>query len=273
MSNKKTANRKNNAFVKAAAFVLSSVFPNRCVFCHEDLAQGCCICTNCIDTLEYIGKDRCQRCGAPLFMQPVSGSGNCVQCEGASYAFRRNESMGLFTGRIRKLIHLFKFEDRRSLGGVFAALALTRESGLRRYISDHEVFVPVPLASSRHDTRGYNQSFLIARELSRLLSVNCRKKSVVRSGRSLPQSSIGHLPDRFDNMKDRFAVRRREEKYIKNRDVLLIDDVLTSGATASACAQALLDAGARTVDLFTVARAIKGGKTTRPAEKVNAPQA
>ncbi len=267
MSNKKTANRNNNAFMKAAAFILSSVFPNRCVFCHEDLAQGCCICTSCLDTLEYIGKDRCQRCGAPLFTQPVSGSGGCVQCEDVSFAFRRNESIGLFTGRIRELIHLFKFEDRRSLGGVFATLALTREPGLKQYISDHDVFVPVPLASSRYDTRGYNQSFLIARELSRLLSVNCRKKSVVRSGRSLPQSRIGHLPDRLDNMKDRFAVRRIEKKYIKNRNVLLIDDVLTSGATASACAQAILDAGATTVDLFTVARAIKGGNATRQIDR------
>jgi len=58
-------------------------------------------------------------------------------------------------------------------------------------------------------------------------------------------------------MKDRFAIKRREQRYIKNRGILLIDDVLTSGATASACARALLDAGAQSVDLFTIARAVK----------------
>ncbi len=271
MSNKKTVNHGSNIFVRLTAFILTGVFPNRCVFCHSLLTVGCCICSRCIDTLEYIGKVRCQRCGAPLPAKPVSESCACAQCEDVSFTFRKNASVGLFTGKIRELIHLFKFEDRRSLGGIFAALALRHESGLRRYISNHDILVPVPLASSRYDTRGYNQSFLIARELSRLVCIPCRKKSMVRSGRSLPQSSIGHLPDRLDNMKDLFTVRRREGKYIKNRDVLLIDDVLTSGATASACAQALLDAGARTVDLFTAARAVKGGNTATYVQ-MNAPQ-
>jgi len=257
MSNKKTANRNKNVFIRAGLFSLNTLLPNRCVFCYTELTEGCCICKACLDTLEYIGENRCERCGAPYPAGTTVHSRTCIQCEGVLFIFRNNKSVGLFTGRMRELIHLFKFEGRRSLAGVFADMAVSTDSGIKAYITGHEMFIPVPLAPSRYDTRGYNQSSLIARELSRRVHVPFRKGSVVRRGHSRPQSSIGFFSERLANMKDRFAIKRREQRYIKNRGILLIDDVLTSGATASACARALLDAGAQSVDLFTIARAVK----------------
>ncbi len=257
MSNKKTANRQKNAFRSVGFAILNTLLPNRCIFCYTPLAEGCCICKTCLDTLEYIGESRCERCGAPRPAGTGACSDACIHCEDVSFIFRKNESIGLFTGRMRKLIHHFKFEGRRSLGGVFADLSVSTGSGRKTYITDHDLLIPVPLAPARYDTRGYNQSFLIVRELSRRVHIPFLKNAVLRRGRSFPQSGIGRLRDRLDNMKDRFAVKRKETKYIKNLNILLVDDVLTSGATASACARVLLCAGARSVDLFTVARAVK----------------
>lgn len=155
---------------------------------------------------------------------------------------------------MRELIHIYKFNRRRSLSLLFSDLLKAYKAS---YIVAHNVIVSVPLSKTRYNERGFNQSSLIALELSKRVGIPFYHRGLIREGRSQPQSSMNRIEERLKNFSDRFIVRERLRELLVKRDVLLFDDVLTSGATASTCARSLYAAGARSVDLLTLARAVK----------------
>jgi competence protein ComFC len=233
--------------------VLSLLFPNRCVFCGDILEGSCCICDECVLKIELINTPFCQRCGAPLYNQTMK-SGVCRQCQDLEFQFHRNESLGVFAGILRDLIHLYKFNKRRSLNRTFTALVLRNK---REYIENHDLLMPVPLTALRHSERGFNQSSLIAEGISKIVQMPCLRDCLKRTGASKPQSSIGSIRERINNLTDRFQVREKYRESLMGKNILIIDDVLTTGATSSACARALYDEGAGRVRVLTLARAVK----------------
>jgi ComF family protein len=256
--------------------VLNLLFPGRCFRCKTVLERGTCICSACLAAAAPIEGRTCVRCGAPaagesltayggLVEGEASASGNgvniasgeasrdCPQCADLRLLFGRNESFGVYEGTLRELIHLYKFEKRRSLHRLFTELLLDSK---RRFISGHDLVVPVPLTRERVLDRGYNQSFLVARGLAARLPVAFLGEALVRRGNSRPQSGIRTRGERLANVTDRISVGRNAVRAVRGSSVLLVDDVLTTGATASLCAKALLCEGARSVDLLTVARAL-----------------
>jgi ComF family protein len=155
-------------------------------------------------------------------------------------------SFGAYEGTLRKLIHLFKYGRIRTLAkplGDHLALAIPRDQKF-------DLIVPMPLHWRRRWERGFNQSALLAREIARRYAIPvvsaARRTRATRS-----QAGLSHH-ERRSNVSRAFAVKRKSR--IAGQRVLLIDDVMTTGATASACAQALRDAGAKYVALLTLAR-------------------
>jgi ComF family protein len=240
---------------KAFLDTLNLLLPNRCRFCGASLSSGVCVCDGCIHLLEIIDRVSCSRCGAPVDSNPISVDGACSQCRELSFLFGRNVSLGVFSGRLRNLIHAFKFEGRRSLHWFFADL-LHRTTQL--YIQRADVLAAVPLSTARYAERGYNQSFLLARSVARHADMPFVGRAIRRRGNAAPQSSISARQDRITNLSDTFAVGNRYVCRFRHKRILLVDDVLTTGATASACAEALLRAGASSVDVLTIARSLKG---------------
>lgn len=260
--------------------VLGVLFPNRCTVCGALLDRGCCICDRCTRDIEFIYPPFCARCGAPAGRgvsgriesmdddrqeserKNNNGTGDsicdCIQCREYRFGFSKNESLGVYTGTLRELVGRFKFEKRKGLSGTFATLFSEKKRG---YIKQHSVLVAVPLTPGRRAARGFNQASLIAARVSSECGVEFVRGCIKRRGGSTPQSSVERIEDRFSNLRDRFQVRDRHKKEIKNRCVLLIDDVLTTGATASACARALQRAGAARVDLLSCARTVKSSYT------------
>ncbi len=231
--------------------VLNVLFPSHCYFCQRVLTRGSCICESCLNELEIIEGVFCGRCGAPVSHGEAQGSPGCIHCADLYFSFRRNESIGVFSGKLRELVHLFKFQKRRSLFNVFSSLALKYK---RHYIEAHHILVPVPLNRTRYSERGFNQSSLIAYALSRMVKIDYSGELLKRVGNSLPQSTVLSRELRYKNMTDCFVLRKRFFEQIKGKDVLLVDDVLTTGATASACARALYNGGAENVDVLTIGR-------------------
>jgi predicted amidophosphoribosyltransferase len=119
------------------------------------------------------------------------------------------------------------------------------------------MIMPVPLSKSRYFERGFNQSFLIASDIANKISIPFSGRLMKRYGRSRPQSSIESLHIRCINMTDKFVIPYRYQSLVRGKDILLIDDVLTTGATASACARTLHQCGAANVDLLSMARSVK----------------
>jgi ComF family protein len=251
---------------------LGVLFPNQCSVCGAVLERGCCICNRCTKDIEFIYSPFCSICGAPIgtdtpgLIEDTDDDGRkgqvrnikCIQCTGYSYEFSKNESLGVYAGILRELIQLFKFGKRKGLAITFASLFSERKRG---YIEQHAVLIAVPLTPRRRSERGFNQASLIAERVSKECGIEFVRRCIRRKGVSKPQSSIGGMQERISNLRDSFEVGERHKKAIEGRSVLLIDDVLTTGATASACARALKKAGAARVDLLSCARTVKSSGT------------
>jgi len=228
--------------------LLAVVFPSACPGCGALLAhpgQGP-LCEACWRALPRHRGAACG-CGLPL----LPGAALCGRCRRGRQPFTAGASLGPYEGSLRVLLHQLKYAGRRRAAARLAALLLEEER-VRRLLRTSEVLVPVPLHPRRLRERGFNQSALIAEELARRCGRLFCPDALVRRRDTVPQAGL-KAAERRRNVRDAFVVRRRA--CICGRVVTLVDDVVTTGATAQACARALAEAGAAELRLLTAARA------------------
>ncbi len=252
-----TRDVQDSAFRRILDSLLNLVYPEGCFICSAPLARqrDCGICTDCWNkavALRII-PPRCSCCGMPFFsLQADAGHlcGNCI-LEPPPYAGAR--SFGYYTAELSSAIQGMKFLGRRDLAGHLAPLLATAfyETWSRE---EFDLVVPVPLHPKRRRDRGYNQSELLARYLARQIALPCKNDTLVRVRPTLPQVGLTDS-QRQDNV--RGAFRCADPEQISDKRVLLIDDVMTTGATAASAAGALLEGGALRVSVLTVARALR----------------
>jgi ComF family protein len=230
--------------------LLDGVFPPACEVCGEPLDSGAPIglCRACLASMLPPPPPLCPRCGLPL---PAGAP--CPDCRRRPPAFASAHAVGLYLpteGGLNPLavaVHALKYRRRRVLARALGELLAAR------YPFDAErVVVPVPLHRTRLRSRGYNQALLLARVLARRRGLSLVPRALVRTRATAGQPGLG-ADARRRNLDGAFAVR--SAAAVVGRSVVLVDDVLTTGATADACAAALLAAGAERVDAFTVGRA------------------
>jgi len=182
-----------------------------------------------------------------LSAAPLDEEGRCALCRRGLHGFDAAYSFGFYEGELRELIHLFKYERVQPLArplGRLLSQALPRDRAF-------DVIVPMPLHWRKRWQRGFNQSELLARDLGR--RTNIRVKNALRRVRfTVAQAGLTNAKRRL-NVSGAF--RPRKKGALAGLRVLLIDDVMTTGATAASCARALKMAGAREVTLLTLARA------------------
>ncbi|MBO9501974.1 ComF family protein [Brevundimonas sp. A19_0] len=193
----------------------------------------------------------CDGCGAPFTVDSGDfGEGRCAPCLSHPMAFGRARAACLYDDGSRPLILRFKHADDQPLAPLFARW-LSRAA--RPLLEQADAVVPVPLHRSRLLARRFNQAAEIARPLARAERLDYLPDALVRRTRTASQGGLG-FRRRHQNVKGVFSVPDTRRARLRGRHILLVDDVLTTGATAEACAKALLDAGARAVDLAVVAR-------------------
>jgi competence protein ComFC len=239
--------------------LLDFIYPSRCGVCGRELSrEDVIICAGCWQALSAIPPPVCQKCGLPTSPQDLL----CSSCEVRDHFFSFARSYGPFDEIFQKIIHLFKYRGKLSLSKPLAALMGATVRGDARY-SPMEALIPVPLHSAKRRARGYNQSELLARDLSRTIGPPLLERVLVRTLNTRSQSKLS-LSGRMANVQDAFRVKA--PRQIQDRQIVLVDDVLTTGATADACASVLLKAGAAQVSVITMARAVEPG-TSREAKK------
>ncbi len=222
--------------------IVDFFFPRRCVGCGR---IGDFLCVGCRQKLPRVLRPICKRCGKP------ESSGNlCSACWGQKTEIDGIRSVFRFEGIVRQAIHDLKYRNLKSISGCLATL-------MADYLQDNpvhgEVLVPVPLHSRRLRERGYNQSNLLAQELGKLIDIPVIDGSLRRIKDSLPQARTTTIDERRENVAEAFAC---QDKELKAKNIILVDDVCTSGATLEACAVALKTGGAISVWGFTLAREI-----------------
>lgn len=218
---------------------LDLLLPLRCLGCGR---EGDLICPSCRQSLPRVKFPICQRCGA------TASEGNlCHSCLNYPLTIDGIRSVFLFQGTVRQAILQLKY---RHLKAIVAPLSQLLSEFLSSYPLKGEVLVPVPLYPKRLRQRGYNQASLLAKELGKLVGLPVEDETLIRVKDALPQARTKSAAERRRNVQDAFACHQP----LEGKQILLIDDVCTTGATLNASAIALKAAGAGSVWGLTVAR-------------------
>jgi ComF family protein len=216
------------------------LYPPRCALCGRG---GDLLCDACLAELPATLGARCDGCWSPL--EPY---GTCPACAGHAFAFSRVRAALRYTGDVRRLVHAFKFDYQ---SGLAPRLAQPLLAAWQRLDFPAGLIVPVPLTGMHRRQRGFNQSALLARELSHASNVPVVEALQRRHAHGRQAQSRSAL-ERWRNVEDAFAPARGAN--VAGKSIVLVDDIITTGATLDACARALLAAGAAGVAAVTLAR-------------------
>ena len=242
--------------VPALAAALSSraldlIFPRRCVGCG---AFGAFLCANCLAGAPAAGPPRCPVCWMPVLsgvegpvLSAAAAAPPCLRCRSQPPAFAAARSAFVYGGAAREAVRALKY---RGLAALAAEMARPLAAALDGWAPPVNAVVPVPLAGRRRRLRGYNQSELLARELGRLAGIPVAAGALRRLRSSPPQAGAADEAARRANVDGAFAAG----SSLPAGGILVVDDVLTTGATLDACARALRQAGAGPAFALTFAR-------------------
>ncbi len=223
------------------------LWPNVCINCRQHISKSNqCLCQNCWnELLTSACGDYCPRCGRDASKYAIL-NGTCPDCQGKQFFFDQISRAGIYNRTLREMVLAFKFSGRTELK---TALGFLLNSALETMSLTNEIdfFVPVPLHFSRRLTRGYNQAHLLAKSLKHPAKINT---DLVRMRRTRSQPTMATPASRAANVAGAFAVRRGHK--FKDRNICLVDDIKTSGATANECAKTLKQAGAEKVMVLVI---------------------
>jgi len=232
------------------------VFAAPCRVCREPLLKlsRIPICDVCLASIQLIREPVCDICGRPNpFAEGVSaGPAVCLVCRADFFSFQRARSYAVYSDVVVSAIQLLKYEEVTRLGEFFGAnLAEMALRDAENFAAD--VVVPVPLHADRQKERGYNQAEMIARPVAKRLGLELGSYLLVRKLPRPPQLLLTRA-ERWQSVRGAYAIR--EGIRVDNLRVLLVDDVMTTGATLESCSRALKKAGASEVVALTVARVV-----------------
>ena len=240
------------AFLKRAGRrAVDTALPLRCLACGEIVHLQGALCGTCWSGLDFISAPQCARCGLP-FRLDHGPKAICAGCAAQPPAFDRARAALRYNNTIAQLLVGFKRGDRLHHLDVFVRwLELVSAEAL----AEAEIVCPVPLHWRRLWWRRFNQSALLANALARRASRPAMPDLLVRRRATSSQGGLDRH-QRIANLRGAIAVRGRRAAAVEDRRVLLIDDVMTTGATVGACAAALRRAGAARVDVAVLARVV-----------------
>lgn len=239
--------------------LLNFVYPPSCPACGVRLPMESDrrVCAGCIARIDRIVEPFCSICGEPLRTAAIDDSGRCLRCRASARHFRTARSIARYDpssqaglGALGAIIRRHKYGLDQSLARALAECLgddLPYPSGI------HDLVVPVPLHRTRLRWRGFNQAALLGIEVARRLGCDIDTGCLMRQRATPPQTARDHGA-RQRNVRRAFRVIDRDR--VRDLRLLLVDDVMTTGATADECAEVLLAAGARSVDVLTLARAL-----------------
>lgn len=232
---------------------LGFLFPCECKICEGPLGVAKWVCEGCLTRIKHISLPQCHLCGiplAPFFLDIVEPL--CKECRSQPRYFHQARAVAFYGGVTKESLHLFKYGRKialyKPLGQLMTDLAATH---WRREIID--LIVPVPLHPKRKRERGFNQAELLAFPIKTRLKLPIDTKNFIRDRATQTQTELGKK-ERIENVKGAFRVRGTSQFSGKN--ILLVDDIFTTGATLNECSRTLIEAGARRIYALTLARVV-----------------
>lgn len=240
------------------------IYPAKCRYCSENLDpdDGYYICRSCWQKSKFIEKPFCEVCGHPMdanmaLPDKIVSCNNCPE----SLWFRKARAICDYNSAIGEAIRLLKYNSKEVMAKPLAKLMFESMPKLLPG-EGYDYIIPVPLHKKRQRKRGYNQMELIGKWLSRTTGIPIESHSLIKKKNNQSQTKLGPK-ERIENVRDAFDIS--DPSTIIGKKILLIDDVMTTGATANECARILAKKGkTRHVDIFTLTRRLKGDDFNDP---------
>lgn len=230
------------------------LFPTLCLSCGVVLPERGehPLCTDCFDGIRFITAPLCPVCGIPY---PVEESPDhvCGDCLVKKRHIGTARSLGVYESILHDAIHAFKYGGNLTLGEQLGRLMAAHDYPSFR-IRDYSLILPVPLHPRRLRQRGFNQSVILAREISRQHGVDMDFRALRRIVDTESQAGL-KKEERRSNIRKAFSITGPER--LRGQKILLVDDVYTTGSTLAECAKTLLKGGAEAVGALTLARAVQ----------------
>jgi ComF family protein len=229
--------------------LLAIIFPNHCLYCEKIISLDGIFCATCWPKLEFISEPKCSICAYPFEFQGLNLL--CGKCLNKRPSFDKVEVVFRYNKILRKVISSLKYRDQTFIAQKFARLLFSKSAN---EISDCDFVIIVPMHKKRLQKRKFNQAFLLAKSLLKI----AQKKDfypdfLVRTKNTKPQVELKKI-ERENNLKNVFEINKKYANYAKNKNILLIDDVMTTGATLENCAKTLKKAGASKVTALVIAK-------------------
>lgn len=239
---------RRSPLFRAVAAMADVLMPPLCLACRKPLASHAAVCSSCWSKIDFIRPPLCDRLGMPL---PFDLGGPTVSAAAAADPpdWDRARAVARFDGVMRDLVHDLKFRDRhdaRTLLGRWLA-----EAGAE-LLAEADFVLPVPLTRRRLLSRRFNQSAILACEVARLSGKRYEPLLLRKIRRTPPQVGLTRL-QRKENVAGAFSVQANRKSVVKGAKIVIVDDVITTGATVGACARTLRRAGAARVDVLALA--------------------
>ena len=238
---------------RAARLVLDTLYPPHCLACDAAVLEPGTLCGRCWAEAAFVTGLSCDKCAAPLPGDPVEAPILCDDCLRVARPWSHGRAALLYGGTGRQLVLALKYGDRHDIARPAGRWLARQAAPLCRADT---LVVPVPLHRARLFHRRYNQSALLALALGRELDRPALPDLLLRTRRTGIQDGLSRAA-RFENQQGAIAPRPARAKRIEGRHVLLVDDVMTSGATLAAAAEACFAAGADDVDVIVLARVLR----------------
>lgn len=234
-----------SAFDKALRGFKNALFPENvtCDICGEELVADTrfCLCASCLEKMPFVGEHICLNCGVTIDNE----SDYCIRCQNETHSFRLNRSPLIYENEAKDLVHALKFGKKKYIARTLGALMSDT------YIKNRmnaEIIVFVPMTASETKARSFNQAELIAYDIGKRLNIPVLP-ALEKVKDTSAQKELGGK-ERRENLAGAFVCVYNQ---VKDRKILLVDDVFTTGATAEECTKTLLKAKAREVNVLTSA--------------------
>ncbi|MDY6967671.1 MAG: ComF family protein [Spirochaetota bacterium] len=226
---------------KIVFLILDFLFPSRCVYCAKTISfQDNCLCNSCMQNIILI-EEKCDICSGTLENE------RCTICSDRELFITKNIIVAEYAGVMKEVLHNYKFNHKKRLHLHLSRLSYPH---IEKYKNSFDIVSSVPMKRSKKYKRGFNQSELVARDLAKKMN---KKYNVLLKEKlfSRVQKELNYR-DRFFNIIGRYKTQKIDR--IKNRKVLIVDDVFTTGATINECARILKYSGAKDVYSLVLAR-------------------
>ena len=231
---------------------LNLIFPPQCLNCKGRVPTHGTLCQPCWQAVQFISDPMCDACGLP-FDYDIGSEALCGDCIIELPPYRKCRSAFRYDEHSRKLITRFKYSDQTQLAKIYGGW-LTNAG--KELLANADVIIPVPLHYFRFISRRFNQSALLADVISKKSDIKHCSNAMIRTRHTKQQTGLTKN-QRKDNVRNAFSVNKKHLPLIKDKNILLIDDVFTTGSTIEQCTKTLLKAGAMQVFVLTLARTMR----------------